>query len=158
MFIPFFLLPKITNFQNNKSNVIITTSTEIYDVISMFYHLSIIWPLVVSDVWLSAIGCSIRSSTIRINWAAYPHYSAPEKFAPYILDGKHLYYINAFENAASTIETSAVSAQNVVRLLLSRISAGVIKTPIEKDGNQQSEVEDLELWAVGLHLLSVLCD
>lgn len=112
----------------------------------MFYNFYvIIGPLEVSDVRLSAIGCSIRSSTIRINWAAYPHYSAPEKFAPYILDGNHLYYINTFENAASSIETSAVSAQNVVRLLLSRISAGVIKTPIEKDGNQQSEVEDLEL-------------
>lgn len=128
MFIPFFSPPNITNFQKNKSNVIITTSTEVYDVISMFYKFYvIIGPLEVCDVRLSAIGCSIRSSTIRINWAAYPHYSAPEKFAPYILDGNHLYYINTFENAASNIETSAVSAQNVVRLLLSRISAGVIR-------------------------------
>lgn len=38
-----------------------------------------------------------------------------------MLDGLHLYYINAFENAASTIETSAVAAENVARLILSRI-------------------------------------
>ncbi|XP_057972474.1 farnesylcysteine lyase [Malania oleifera] len=63
---------------------------------------------------------SARRETIRINWAAYPHYSAPEVFAPFILDGEHLYYINAFENAASTIETSAVAAENIARLILSR--------------------------------------
>ncbi|CAA6660412.1 unnamed protein product [Spirodela intermedia] len=50
------------------------------------------------------------------------HYSAPEAFAPYILDGLHLYYINSFESAASTMETSAVSAENIARLILSRIS------------------------------------
>lgn len=65
---------------------------------------------------------SARRETIRINWAAYPHYEAPERFAPIILDGKHLYYVNAFENAASTMETSAVAAENVARLILSRLS------------------------------------
>ncbi|XP_047315224.1 farnesylcysteine lyase [Impatiens glandulifera] len=63
---------------------------------------------------------STRTETIRIDWAAYPQYEAPERFAPIILDGKHLYYVNAFENAASTMETSAVSAENVARLILSR--------------------------------------
>lgn len=65
---------------------------------------------------------SVRKETIRINWPAYPHYEAPEAFAPFLLDGLHLYYINAFENAASTIETSTVAAENVARLILSRIS------------------------------------
>ncbi|GKC45335.1 farnesylcysteine lyase [Tanacetum coccineum] len=51
---------------------------------------------------------SIRNETFRINWGAYPHYHAPEKFAPFMLDDNHLYYINAFENAASTMETGAV--------------------------------------------------
>ncbi|PON36188.1 Prenylcysteine oxidase [Parasponia andersonii] len=63
---------------------------------------------------------SFRTETIRINWGAYPHYNAPEEFAPFILDGRHLYYVNAFENAASTMETSAVSAENIARLILSR--------------------------------------
>lgn len=64
---------------------------------------------------------SFRVETVRIDWAAYPHYHAPEIYAPFILDGKHLYYVNAFENAASTMETSAVAAENIARLILSRI-------------------------------------
>ena len=63
---------------------------------------------------------SVRKETIRIDWAAYPHFQAPEVFAPFILDGRHLYYVNAFENAASTMETSAVAAENIARLVLSR--------------------------------------
>lgn len=62
----------------------------------------------------------MRNETIKINWGAYPHYSAPEVFAPFILDGRHLYYVNAIENAASTMETSAVAAENIARLVLSR--------------------------------------
>lgn len=64
---------------------------------------------------------SVRKETIRIDWGAYPHYNAPEVFAPIILDGKHLYYVNAFESAASTMETSAVAAENVARLVLTRL-------------------------------------
>ncbi|XP_077231671.1 farnesylcysteine lyase-like [Tasmannia lanceolata] len=67
---------------------------------------------------------SVRKETVRINWAAYPHYEAPEVFAPFVLDGLHLYYINSFENAASSIECSAVAAENVARLILSRLSSG----------------------------------
>jgi hypothetical protein len=37
--------------------------------------------------------------------------------------------VNAFENAASSIETSAVSAQNVVRILLSRLLHGNLEQP-----------------------------
>lgn len=70
----------------------------------------------------------MRTETIRINWGAYPHYTAPEVFAPFILDGQHLYYVNAFENAASTMETSATAAENVARLILSRFfTSGPIK-------------------------------
>ena len=68
---------------------------------------------------------SIRKETIRIDWAAYPHFKAPEVFAPFILDGQHLYYVNAFENGASTIETSALAAENIARLVLSRFLAKV---------------------------------
>ncbi|XP_031504159.1 farnesylcysteine lyase [Nymphaea colorata] len=66
---------------------------------------------------------SVRSDTRMINWPAYPHYVVPEVFAPFMLDQSHLYYINAFESAASTIETSAVAAENVARLILSRLSS-----------------------------------
>ncbi|KAL6651686.1 hypothetical protein ACP70R_010611 [Stipagrostis hirtigluma subsp. patula] len=61
-----------------------------------------------------------RKETIRINWAAYPHYHAPEAFAPIVLDGKQLYYVNSFESAASAMETGAVAAENVARLIISR--------------------------------------
>ncbi|KAK2445067.1 farnesylcysteine lyase [Trifolium repens] len=72
-----------------------------------------------TDTLLDSI-FSARKETIRINWAAYPQYHAPEIFAPFILDGRHLYYVNAFENAASTMETSAVAAENIARLILSK--------------------------------------
>lgn len=74
-----------------------------------------------SDALLDNI-FSVRNETIHVDWAAYPRYNAPEVFAPFILDGQHLYYVNAFENAASTMETSAVSAENMARLILSRLS------------------------------------
>ncbi|CAI0428067.1 unnamed protein product [Linum tenue] len=73
-----------------------------------------------SDALLDDIFSS-RMETIRIDWGAYPHYKAPEVFAPFILDDRHLYYINAFENAASTMETSAVAAENIARLILARL-------------------------------------
>ncbi|GAB2229077.1 hypothetical protein Droror1_Dr00023212 [Drosera rotundifolia] len=66
---------------------------------------------------------SVRKETTRINWGAYPEYKAPETFAPFILDGSHLYYINAFESAASAMETGAVAAENMARLILSRFSS-----------------------------------
>lgn len=65
---------------------------------------------------------SVRTEIIRIDWPAYPHYKAPEVFAPIILDQQHLYYVNSFESGASTIECSAVAAENVARLIISRLS------------------------------------
>ncbi|KAK3411363.1 hypothetical protein EUGRSUZ_I00123 [Eucalyptus grandis] len=85
----------------------------------------------------------VRKDTIRIDWGAYPRYKAPEVFAPFILDGQHLYYVNAFENAASTIETSAVAAENVARLILSRHFSRV---PLKRSGSESSTVD------AGLHL------
>lgn len=63
---------------------------------------------------------SVRKETKRIDWGAYPQYKAPEVFAGFVLDERHLYYVNAFENAASTMETSAVAAENIARLILKR--------------------------------------
>lgn len=89
---------------------------------------------------------SVRKETIRINWAAYPHYNAPEVFAPFILDGRHLYYINAFENAASSMETSAVAAENVVRLILSRhIGKTIVHSSKSSDSSHAEEGIHLDL-------------
>lgn len=85
---------------------------------------------------------SLRKETIRINWGAYPHYSAPEVFAPFVLDGLHLYYVNAFENAASTMETSAVAAENIARLILSRYSGLMLSRPSNMK-SPSSDEEDL---------------
>lgn len=89
---------------------------------------------------------SVRKETIHINWGAYPHYKAPELFAPFILDGRHLYYVNAFENAASTMETSAVAAENIARLILSRHFG---HAPLKLSGSESSTVDTglhSELW------------
>lgn len=66
----------------------------------------------------------VRTATKRFEWAAYPHYEAPERFSPFLLDGRQLYYINTFESAASAMETAAVAAHNVAKLLVSRLPPG----------------------------------
>ncbi|KAL5075162.1 hypothetical protein RYX36_014146 [Vicia faba] len=88
---------------------------------------------------------SVRKETIRINWAAYPQYHAPEIFAPFILDGRHLYYVNAFENAASTMETSAVAAENIARLILSRYFRKVSVHSSNLKASSQAEDVHLDL-------------
>ncbi|GJP29511.1 hypothetical protein CLOM_g16928 [Closterium sp. NIES-68] len=62
-----------------------------------------------------------RSFKRSIDWPAYPHYAPPDAFAPFLLDGHHLYYTSTFESAASALETAAVAAKNVAQLLLSRL-------------------------------------
>lgn len=76
---------------------------------------------------------SARTETVRIDWGAYPKYHAPEVFAPFILDDHHLYYVNAFENAASTMETSAVAGENMARLIISRFRTKESSSPPSSD-------------------------
>lgn len=76
---------------------------------------------------------SQRTETVRIDWGAYPKYHAPEVFAPFILDDHHLYYVNAFENAASTMETSAVAGENMARLIISRFRTKESSSPPSSD-------------------------
>lgn len=85
---------------------------------------------------------SIRKETLRINWGAYPHYHAPEKFASFMLDDMNLYYVNAFENAASTMETSAVAAENIARLITSRLSGN---QPMMSSSTSDSNLQHPEL-------------
>ncbi|KAK7396188.1 hypothetical protein VNO78_17014 [Psophocarpus tetragonolobus] len=88
---------------------------------------------------------SVRNETIRINWAAYPRYHAPELFASFILDRWHLYYVNAFENAASTMETSAVAAENIARLILSRYFSKVTVLSSNLSASSKGEGTHLDL-------------
>lgn len=88
---------------------------------------------------------SVRKETVRIDWAAYPHYKAPEVFAPFILDGRHLYYVNAFENAASTMETSAVAAENIARLILSRFFAKLGPDSLHLNSGSNREASALHI-------------
>ncbi|ONK55718.1 uncharacterized protein A4U43_C10F290 [Asparagus officinalis] len=88
---------------------------------------------------------SVRKETVRIDWPAYPHFKAPEVFAPILLDDRHLYYINSFENAASTIETSAVAAENVARLIISRLEKLASGSPTIKIPASNDEILHLDL-------------
>ncbi|XP_021734603.1 farnesylcysteine lyase-like [Chenopodium quinoa] len=97
----------------------------------------------VDDALLDQI-FSIRKETIQIDWAAYPHYEAPEAFAPFILDDSHLYYVNAFESAASAMETGAVAGENIARLILSRLSTEALsRLPTMKSNTFSSSRDDL---------------
>ncbi|GLJ44512.1 hypothetical protein SUGI_0934390 [Cryptomeria japonica] len=86
---------------------------------------------------------SVRKETIQIDWAAYPHYQAPERFASFLLDGHHLYYINTFESAASTMEMSSVAAENVARLILFRLHVD----PLHRSRSGSSESSDDERFS-----------
>ncbi|XP_028766094.1 farnesylcysteine lyase-like [Neltuma alba] len=98
----------------------------------------------VSDSLLDTI-FSVRKETIRINWPAYPLYRAPEVFTPFLLDGRHLYYVNTFENAASTMETSAVAAENVARLILSRYFGTMFMHSSKLSSSSRGEKSHLDL-------------
>ena len=50
------------------------------------------------------------------DWLAYPEYSPPEKFPPFILDDG-VFYINTIEKAASAMEMSAIGAKNTALLV-----------------------------------------
>jgi hypothetical protein len=50
-----------------------------------------------------------------------------QEFAPFVLDGHRLYYLNALETAVSAMEISAIAGKNVAMLL--GHSYGVCKRP-----------------------------
>jgi len=53
-----------------------------------------------------------------VDWHACPQYSAPQDFRPFVLDKAGVYYVNAIEQAASTMEMSLLGARNVVNLVV----------------------------------------
>lgn len=61
-------------------------------------------------------------------WLAYPVFHPPEQFAPFKLaDG--LFYNNAWENAASCMEISAISAINSALLVQKAINISLATPP-----------------------------
>ena len=54
------------------------------------------------------------------DWRAYPVFDPPERFARFAL-AAGLVYLNAWENAASAMEMSAVSASNGAALVLQHL-------------------------------------
>ena len=52
---------------------------------------------------------------MEVFWLAYPHYTPPEKFKPFVLDDG-IFYVNAIEWAASAMEMSALSGRNAALL------------------------------------------
>lgn len=61
------------------------------------------------------------SSVKEKTWLAYPTFSPPEKFTPFVLD-KGLFYVNAIETGASAVEMLAIAAKNAA-LLVAEASA-----------------------------------
>ena len=55
-------------------------------------------------------------------WLAYPVFQPPEQFAPFKLADK-LFYNNAWENGASCMEVSAISAMNSALLVQKALNA-----------------------------------
>lgn len=52
-----------------------------------------------------------------VDWYAYPQYTVPQSFQPFVLDQDGVYYINAIEQVASAMEMSLIGARNVANLI-----------------------------------------
>ena len=73
-------------------------------------------------------------------WYAYPKFQPPEQFAPFKLaDG--LFYSNAWENAASCMEISAVSAMNSALLVQQMLN--VTHAPFLMNGAARNAATEL---------------
>jgi prenylcysteine oxidase / farnesylcysteine lyase len=64
-----------------------------------------------------------------------------------VLDEKQLYYVNTFESAASAIETGAVAAENVARLIISLLPQAQQQQPhiIKSFAEQESQCRHVDL-------------
>lgn len=56
------------------------------------------------------------SKVQSVSWLAYPHYTPPERFTPFVLDDG-VFYVNAIERAASAMEMSAIGGRNAALLV-----------------------------------------
>jgi len=63
--------------------------------------------------------CKRSNMPVRvIDWYAYPQHTAPQHFKPFVLDGAGVFYANAIEQVASSLEMSLIGARNAVNLVL----------------------------------------
>mmetsp|Transcript_100561 Transcript_100561/g.300071 ORF Transcript_100561/g.300071 Transcript_100561/m.300071 type:complete len:583 (-) Transcript_100561:62-1810(-) len=59
-----------------------------------------------------------RGSPVQVvDWYGCPQHTAPQSFQPFVLDKAGVFYINAMEQVASTMELSLIGARNVVNLV-----------------------------------------
>lgn len=65
-------------------------------------------------------------------WKAYPHFDPPEAFPPFKLT-EGVCLNNAWENAASAMEMSAVAAKNCVLLLAKHLNNTQMKGSEDPD-------------------------
>jgi len=90
------------------------------DAAASDYLVKIFSQAAVTDERLSQLfGPGTIKWTYRKEWDAYPVLKPTREFPPIQLD-EGLYYVNALEPMISTMETSTVSARNVVGLLLEK--------------------------------------
>ena len=71
-------------------------------------------PLPLTEEQLQLMFTDIQTTQVY-DWQAYPHYSPPEQIPPFVLDDG-VYYINAIEKAASSMEMSVIGAKNAALL------------------------------------------
>ena len=72
----------------------------------------------------------------QIIWLAYPHYTPPEKFLPFLLD-EGIFYVNAIERAASAMEMSALSGRNAAMLTGRFLKKGNLSSPKKGEGHDE---------------------
>ncbi len=73
----------------------------------------------------------------EVIWLAYPHYTPPEKFLPFVLD-EGVFYVNAIEWSTSAMEMSALSAKNAA--LLAGRYFNKMKPTTEESANVHGEL------------------
>lgn len=78
-----------------------------------------------------------EGAALRYDWLAYPKFTPPEKFTPFVLDNNGLYYNAAVETGASAMEMVALAARNNVLALLHYFHAPV---PGSQEHHEESVV------------------
>ncbi|GAB1608082.1 prenylcysteine oxidase 1-like isoform X1 [Argonauta hians] len=97
----------------------ILVNTEPYFINSMSRKRKNLWKVfsrqLLTETEKSLLFKDVQQMT-TFDWLAYPKYTSCQKLLPFVLYDQ-LYYVNAIESAASTIETSIIAAKNVALLV-----------------------------------------
>lgn len=73
-----------------------------------------------------------KATMTTIPWKAYPKFNERETFVPFQLD-TNLFYVNAFENSVSCMESQVVAAKNVALLAAQQIKHNKIPSQPARD-------------------------